>query len=79
VTASGEPQDKELEELQGFLELVLVEGSDVVNQWELEFVASLQKRLGKFQLSPKQKEKLFNIKKKMIKEELCDEDDYAQI
>jgi len=79
VSASDKPRDKELEELQEFLELVMVEGSDVVTEWEADFVASLQKRIGKFQLSPKQKEKLFMIKKKMIKEGLCSEDDYAQI
>jgi len=74
-----QPTDKELEEIKDFLELVLVDGADVVNEWELEFIASIQARIDKIRLSSKQREALHKIKKKMIKEELCSEDDYAQI
>jgi len=73
------PTDKQVEELKEFLNLVLVEGSDVVNDWELTFTKSLLERVERLRVSPKQKEALFLIKKKMIKEGLCEEDDYAQI
>lgn len=75
----SKPSDKELEEIKDFLELVLVDGADVVSEWELNFVASIQSRIDKIRLSDKQKEGLWKVKQKMIKEELCSEDDYAAI
>jgi len=73
------PTDKQAEELKEFLNLVIVEGSDVVNEWELGFTEDLLKRADRLRISPNQREALFLIKKKMIKEGLCEEDDYAQI
>lgn len=73
-----QPSDKQAEELKEFLNLIIVEGSDVVNEWELNFTESLLKRAD-LRLSPNQKEALFRMKKKLIKEGLCDEDDYAEI
>lgn len=72
------PTDRQVEELKEFLNLIVVEGSDVVNEWELSFVESLLKR-AITRLSPNQKEALYRMKKKLIKEGLCEEDDYAQI
>jgi len=72
------PSDKQAEELKEFLNLIIVEGSDVVNEWELNFTESLLKRVDRG-LSPNQREALFHMKKKLIKEGLCDEDDYAEI
>jgi len=74
-----QPTDRELEELKNFLELVLVDGSDCVNEWELTFVASIQARIDRIRLSDKQREALGKIKRKLIKEGLCSEDDYAEI
>jgi len=74
-----QPTDRELDELKNFLELVLVDGSDVVNEWELTFVSSIQARIDRIRLSDKQREALSKIKRKLIKEGLCSEDDYAEI
>lgn len=73
------PSDKAVEEIKEFLELVLFEGEDVVNEWELEFVRSILDKIARIRLLDKQKEVLFQIKRKMVKEGLCDEDDYAEI
>jgi len=73
------PTDKQAEELKEFLDLVIVEGPDVVNEWELSFTEDLLKRVNRLRISPNQREALSLIKRKMIKEGLCEEDDYAQI
>lgn len=72
-------KDQELEELKEFLNLVLEEGEDVVSEWEYDFVGNILDRADNIRLSVKQREKLYQVKQKIVKEGLCEEEDYAQI
>ena len=72
-------KDQELEELKEFLNLVLEEGEDVILKWEYDFIGSILDRADNIRLSDKQREKLYQVKQKIVKEGLCEEDDYAQI
>jgi len=73
-------KDSELEELKEFLNQVIDDAEDVVTEWEFDFFGSMLDRASNhMRLSDKQRDKLHQIKQKLIKEGLCEEDDYAQI